>query len=343
MKVRLAQDEDRAAISKYMERMDTSSAYHDYRWMYVIRKSFGQRCFYLVCEMSGGKIGGILPLVHLKSLWFGNLMVSMPYFNYGGVCADGGSIQGALIDEALRMAEDLGAAHIEFRQESPLNNGFPVKRTKVSMRLPLPRSAEALWNSFPSKLRSQIRKPQREGLTARISRDEGLDGFYEIFSRNMRDLGTPVYPKRFFRNILDHFSENTWICTVYSGNIPMASGFLIGFKNRMEIPWASSIRKHNRLNPNMLLYWACLQFACEKGFEIFDFGRSTVGEGTYRFKEQWGAVQCPLNWHYWLPDGGPLPEINPANPKYRLAIGIWKKLPVSLTKVLGPRIVRNIP
>jgi FemAB-related protein (PEP-CTERM system-associated) len=180
-------------------------------------------------------------------------------------------------------------------------------------------------------------------MTVRIARYEELDNFYKVYSINMRDLGTPVYPRQFFRNILDHFPENSWICTVSIGTTPVASGFLLGFKEKLEIPWASSIREYNRLGPNMLLYWSCLEFACIHGFHVFDFGRSTVGEGTHRFKEQWGAVQHPMFWHYWMAEEGDMPEINPSNPKYRLAIGMWKKLPVSLTNLLGPRIVRNIP
>jgi FemAB-related protein (PEP-CTERM system-associated) len=159
----------------------------------------------------------------------------------------------------------------------------------------------------------------------------------------MRDLGTPVYPKRFFRAILDRFPDCTWIVTIYGQGGPMASGFLASFKDRVEIPWGASLHKFNALSPNMLLYWSCLEFACSQGFRVFDFGRSTVGEGTYRFKEQWGAEPSPMNWHYWMADAGTLPEINPRNPKYRLAIAMWKKLPVPLTKLLGPSIVRNIP
>ena len=232
---------------------------------------------------------------------------------------------------------------MEFRQELPLGNGFPVKTSKVSMRLEIPKSEKDLWASFPSKLRSQIRKPQKEGMTVRIARHEELENFYRIFSINMRDLGTPVYPKHFFRNILDHFPDNSWICTVSTGTIPVASGFLVGFKGNLEIPWASSIRGYNRLGPNMLLYWSCLEFACNRGFRIFDFGRSTVGESTYRFKEQWGAVSHTMYWHYWMTNEGPIPEINPQNRKYRFAIGMWKKLPVPVTRLFGPRIVRNIP
>ena len=343
MKARIAEQKDVLDIDRFVKNNCMSSLYHDYRWITVIEKSFGHKCFYLVSEDSNGHINGTLPLVHLTSLFFGNFLVSMPYFNYGGVCADNYPARNLLIDEAIRTAKRLGASHIEFRQELPLGNGFPVKTLKVSMRLELPESGEDLWTSFPSKLRSQIRRPQKEGMTVRIARHEELDNFYRIFSINMRDLGTPVYPKYFFGNILDHFHESSWICTVSAGTTPVASGFLLGFKEKLEIPWASSIRAYNRLGPNMLLYWSCLEFACNRVFRVFDFGRSTVGENTHRFKEQWGAVQHPMFWHYWMSKEGPMPEINPRNPKYRFAIGMWKKLPVPITRVFGPRIVRNLP
>jgi len=159
----------------------------------------------------------------------------------------------------------------------------------------------------------------------------------------MRDLGSPVLPKSFFRHILAKFPESTWIVTVVRGGKPVASGFLAGFKNRIEIPWASSLRTYNQLGTNMLLYWSCLSFACERGFTVFDFGRSTRGGGTYRFKEQWGAKPLPLYWHYWVRPGIPVPDITNKNPKYRLAIDLWKRLPLPVTRVLGPRIVKNIP
>ena len=180
-------------------------------------------------------------------------------------------------------------------------------------------------------------------MVARIGRLEELDNFYAVFSRNMRYLGTPVYPKHFFRNILEGFPEKTWICSVSMGNTPVAAGFLAGFKDRLEIPWASSLRDYNRMSPNMLLYWSCLKFACEKGFTTFDFGRSTKEESTYKFKEQWGATPSPMVWSYWVRDGAKVPDITPRNRKYHLAIGIWKKLPLPVTRMLGPRIIKNIP
>jgi len=343
MNVKIANIEDSKRIDSYIQESAFSSLYHKYSWCVVIEKSFGHKCYYLLCQEGNGKPVGVLPLVHMKSMIFGNMLVSMPFFNYGGVCADDDVHRDLLIQEAIRIAKDLDADHIEFRQENRLTSGFPVKTHKVSMRLSLPVSIDTLWKAFPSKLRSQIKRSQKEGMVVRTGRHEELDNFYKVFSLCMRNLGTPVYPKHFFRNILDHFPDSTRICSVYLGDKPVASGFLAGFKNRLEIPWASSDPRYNRFSPNMLLYWNCLNIACEKGFTEFDFGRSTVGEGTYRFKEQWGAVPSQLHWYYWLRNGGTLPEITPRNKKYDLAIAIWKKLPVPITRTLGPHIIKNIP
>ena len=343
MNIKMAEIQDHERIENYVERAATSSLYHNPDWGTVIEKSFGHKYYCLICEEENGFVRGILPFVHMKSRLFGNNVVSLPYLNYGGVCADDDIMEGLLIEKSVEMTNELGANHMELRQEKRLGNGFPVKTSKVSMRLDLPRSAEDLWKSFSSKLRSQIRVPQKAGLTTRIGRLEELESFYHVFSINMRHLGTPVYPKRFFQNILEIFPESTWICSVYSGKLPVASGFLAGGKKMLEIPWASSIRKHNKLSPNMLLYWTCLSFACERGYSVFDFGRSTVGESTYRFKEQWGAKPVQLHWHYWLRQDGEMPDITPRNPKYKLAVELWKKLPVTVTRVLGPHIIKNIP
>jgi serine/alanine adding enzyme len=341
--VRIAAVEDMKRVERFVMNSKWANLYHDCRWGAVIEKCFRHKYRLLISESSGGAISGILPLVHMRSWGFGNFIVSMPYFNYGGVCADDEQSKCLLVEEAIRLAKELAAKHIEFRQETSLNHGFKEKTLKVSMRLAFPPTSDDLWKSFPSKLRSQIRVPQKGGLQSRIGRLEELDGFYDVFSRNMRHLGTPVYPKRFFREILEAFPDSTWICSVYLGSAVVASGFLAGFKGMLEIPWASSLRSSNRLSPNMLLYWECLRFGCDNGYASFDFGRSTRGESTYKFKEQWGAKESPMVWSYWTEGGGNLPDISPRNRKYQLAIALWKRLPVPVTKVIGPRIVRNIP
>ena len=285
----------------------------------------------------------MLPLVFMQSPLFGRFLTSMPFFNYGGVLADNVDARAVLLEAAAEKAQGLHATHIELRQVEPLDIEWPVRSHKVSMRLELPQRYEELLKAFPSKLRSQIRRGEKDGMAVKLGGMELLDDFYRVFSRNMRDLGTPVYGKEFFGEILQVFSKDARICMVHLSDRPVAAGFVYGFRHTLEIPWASSDRRYARLAPNMSLYNAVLQYACTAGYREFDFGRSTVNSGTYRFKEQWGAKPVPLYWHYWIGKGGALPELNPKNPKYRVAIAMWKKLPVSVTKVVGPSIVRNLP
>lgn len=336
-------DKDLDLWDRYVTASDSASCYHLSRWKNVIEESFGHKTFYLFSTDGDGNINGMLPLVMMRSFLFGNFMVSLPYFNYGGVCADTPEIAMGLIDDAVVLARREGSSHIELRHTCHLN-GLPEKKGKVSMRLELCGNPDELWARFPSKLRSQIRRAQKEGMVARFGRENELAAFYRVFSTNMRDLGTPVYGISFFRNILKTFPESSWICTIYDKeDRPVASGFLMEFKGMLEIPWASSLRDFNHLSPNMLLYWSVLSSACRRNISVFDFGRSTPGEGTYRFKEQWGAKPVQLYWHYWMRDGRTLPELNPKNPKYSLAMQIWKRLPVAITKVIGPTIVKNLP
>jgi FemAB-related protein (PEP-CTERM system-associated) len=328
---------------EYANRVAGGTAYHLYGWRHVIESTFEHKTCYIAARSDSGSVIGILPLAQLKSRAFGNMLVSLPFFNYGGICADSAEVRDALLEAAIRMAADEKVDFLELRHDEDWCQGLPKKTSKVTMRLALPPSSDDLWKSFPSKLRSQIQKARKEGLTALVGREEQLDAFYDVFSANMRDLGTPVYSKSFFRNILHRFPEQTWISTVYLREQPIASGFLVGFKDRLEIPWASAARAFNRLNPNMLLYWSCLEFACRSGYGVFDFGRSTPGEGTFRFKQQWGAQPIPLFWSYWIRNGGAIPQVNPKNPKYRMAIAIWRQLPLGITRGLGPRIVKYIP
>jgi FemAB-related protein (PEP-CTERM system-associated) len=337
---------DDARWDAYANRAAGSTLYHLYGWRLVIEQTFGHRTDYLCAVDDSSAVIGILPLVQLHSRMFGNMLVSLPFFNYGGICGESDEVRAALLAAAIGLATERRADFIEIRHEDNSQRwqeGLPTKTAKVSMRLELPTLADDLWKALGSKLRSQVQRPRKEGMTAIVGGEELLDDFYAVFSSNMRDLGTPVYPKRFFRNILRQFPGRTWIAGVYSGKRAVASGLLAGFKDRLEIPWASSLREFNRSSPNMLLYWSALEFACTQGYRIFDFGRSTPDEGTYRFKAQWGARPHPLYWYYWLPEGRQMPQVNPANPKYRAAIAVWQHLPVGLTRLIGPGIVKYIP
>ncbi|MBI5136397.1 MAG: FemAB family PEP-CTERM system-associated protein [Nitrospirae bacterium] len=324
----------------YVDRHPDASAYHRWAWGEVIRRAFGHSTPYLAARR-GGALCGVLPLCVIDSRLFGHYAVSLPFFNYGGVLADDPEAEAALLDHAVALARREGASHLELRMTRPVA-GWPDKTGKVGLYLALPDDPDALWNGFKPKLRSQIRRPEKAGMTTRVGGAGLLDDFYRVFSRNMRDLGTPVYARKLFATILEQVPESR-IAVVDHGGRAVGAGFLVGYRGRLEIPWASTIRDFNHLSPNMLLYWTVLKWACENGYREFDFGRSTEGQGTYRFKCQWGALPRPFHWCYWLADGGDLPEINPDNPRYRLPILVWKRLPLCVAERIGPAIVRNLP
>ena len=328
--------------NRYVESNPAASIYHRSEWKELIRKTFGHSGHYFAARNSDGQIIGILPLTRLSSRLFGDFMVSMPYFNYGGAIADHPQIERQLMQAAAEHAAGLVVSHIEYRDDIP-RDSLPARTDKVNMILPLPDSHDALWQTFTPKLRAQIRRPQREKVQVLQGGEEYLKDFYTVFTRNMRDLGTPVYAKSFFQHILNSFPDASRLMVIRLDNKPVAAGFLIGHRDTLEIPWASTIRDVNHLSMNMLLYWEVLKYAIDNKFRLFDFGRSSKDAGTYRFKRQWGARPRQLYWHYWLKQGSALPALNPANPKYALAIRIWKKMPLSMTTRLGPLIVKNLP
>ena|SRR5438876_83974 len=333
---------DSAQWDDYAQSHPGSTIYHLSGWRRVIEETFGHRTFYLLALGQGQPVG-ILPLVLMESRIFGCFLTSLPFFNYGGVVANSAAVERALVDEAIAIADREEVQHLELRHSEEKALGLVTRAHKLSLRLDLPKQASDLWAGFKAKLRSQILRPQKEGLTARIGGIEELDNFYRVFSTNMRDLGTPVYPKRFFRAILREFPDKTRICATFLRDRPVAAGFLVSFRRELEIPWASSLRRYNPLSPNMLLYWTVLSYACQSGHERFDFGRSTPGGSTYRFKEQWGARPFSLYWQYWLKEGISLPDLSPENPKYQTAIRAWRRLPVRVANLFGPGIIKYVP
>lgn len=336
-------DDARADWQVYVDAHPGASLYHHPAFQDVIEEGTGNDTAYFLARRSGRPVG-VLPLGHLNSALFGNSFVSIPYFNYAGVLADDDDARDALLDAAAAHAREAGAAHVELRQLGPLEGlDWPAKDRKAEMMRALPETPEALWKSFKPKLRAQIRRPKKEGIYCRMGGLDLLDDFYRVFARNMRDLGTPVYGLGFFRAFLAHNADRARVAVCYLSGRPVGAGIVVGWRDILEIPWASTLREHNRLAPNMLLYWTVLSYAIEHGYRRFDFGRSTVGEGTYKFKLQWGAEPHPLHWYYWLRDGGDLPEVNPDNPKYALVIKTWQRMPVALTRVIGPHLVKHLP
>ncbi|MDK8464251.1 FemAB family XrtA/PEP-CTERM system-associated protein [Marinobacter sp. SS13-12] len=331
------------AVEAYLADHPAASIWHRPAVSTFIENTYGHSARYFCAFDENGSVVGVLPLVQLNSRLFGNFLVAMPYFNYGGLLANNRDIALDLIAQADRWREEVNATHLELRfcQDNAL--GLPQKTDKVTFWLPLPENTDELWDSFQPKVRAQIRRGQREMSEFTIGGPELLDEFYRVFSVNMRDLGTPVYGKVFFANLLKALEGQAWLVVARIDGQAVGCAFLTGYHGRMEIPWASTLRRYNHTSINMSMYWKILEFAVQRGLQVFDFGRCSRDAGTYRFKQQWGAQPLKLYWDYVLPDGEKLPALNPNNPKFRLLIAVWQRMPVVLTNLLGPHIVKGLP
>jgi len=372
-KIKCAGALDRDIWDSYVGNHPDASLFHRFGWREVIHRTYAHATYYLMASdeepdaaapragearRSVESVRGVLPLVHLKHGIFGNCLVSLPFVDSGGILASCRKAEEILLSEAIKIGRATGAIRIELRHERPLVScnelsalcsdtsqdplQIATRSDKVRMLLNLPDSSEMLLKSFKSKLRSQIAKPLKEGLTSRTGGVELLEDFYKVFLVNMRDLGSPVHSIKLMRHVLSEFSESSKIIVIYKAKEAVAAALVVGFEKMLRNPWASSLRKYASLSPNMLLYLRVLEYACDNGYQVFDFGRSSAGEGTYKFKEQWGAVPAPLYWDYIFLDGK-LPNLEGSEKeRFEKATRYWQKLPLVVTRVIGPSIRKHI-
>lgn len=318
--------------------------FHLHGWREIVGRALGHECVYLIARDNGGRAVGVLPLVRVRSLVFGHFLVSMPFVNQGGPIGSEEACR-ALVAEASRIANTDRVKLLELRSRTPLPSDLPVSHRKVTVVLDMPRDADTLMKSFPAKVRSQVKRPKKDGVVVRIGRDQ-VSAFYSVFARHMRDLGTPVMPRAFFDAIVRVFPDDVRVAVAYLNDAPIAGGLGLLSNGEFEITWASSLRSHSAMSPNMLVYWEMMAATIQSGARIFNFGRCTRGSGTYRFKMQWGGREEAL-WWYQLARGVGAGENaatpSPDRPGFALAARLWRRLPLSLANALGPSIVRFIP
>lgn len=338
---------DACSWDRYVRSHPDSSHWHLYGWRRVIEETYGHRTHYLAAirEDKGRTIEGVLPLIQLRHPLTGNRLLSMPYADTGGIVADNPAVETCLLKEAVRIGKKLNAGSLELRQAVPLaclgenrlhgSLTCTTRTHKMSLKIELKEGPEQLRGSFKSKLRSQIRKAEKNGLQTEVGGKSLLDEFYAVFARNMRDLGSPVHSRVLFEKVLEEFKGGVAIVIVRQGRKPLAGGFTLAYRDTVLNPWASSLKESRHLASNMLLYWAMLEYACKGNFRRFDFGRSSPGTGACRFKQQWGAKISPLFWHNISLNGKP-------PPCETLTFKLWKKLPVPVASLLGPPFRKHI-
>lgn len=352
--ITLAETSDKDSWDAYVLKHPQGLAYQLFAWKEAVESAYGFKGMYLISR-TGNRITGVLPLIRIGLPLHPGDLVSLPYCDAGGPLADSPSIETRLISKALAIAGTFGIRTTLIRSSKPMGSFDPettLNKTKVRLLLKLPENSEDLMSSFKSKLRSQVKKPLKDGLRVHIGGFELLHEFYPLFAENMRDLGSPVHSREWFRQILCRFKNKAHLFIVkMSDQTPAAGGILLCHPHVVSVPWASSLKRFNQWNPNMMLYWSFLKFATDNHYPIFDFGRSTPDEGTFAFKKQWGAKPESLHWADFKSVGkGYRHDVKPVastfppdiSNKRELAESIIMKMPIAVFKVFGNMTRRYI-
>jgi len=335
------------AWDRFVEQHPAATVAHLSGWGRIAASVYGHTPVYLMA-MDDGEPVGVLPLVSMRSRIFGRRLVSMPFLDYGGVLATEGAaapgvIEQALVDEAMVVAGETGAASLSLRQFQPVPLPHPTANERVTMLLPLT-TADAMWKALPSERRNRVRKGEKSGLTAAWCGREALEDFYGVFAVNMRDLGSPVHSRAFFRHVLDELPGTARVLVVRDRDgRAVGAAVCLFFRDTVMMSWVSSLREAFALCPNFVLYWEVIRSACEQGYRTFDLGRSFRNAGTLEFKRQWGAQSHTLPWIFIDSTPGAAPSVERDTSRFATLISAWKRLPVPAANLIGPWIRGQVP
>jgi len=335
-------DADASAWDAFLGEVSEASFYHLFAWKGINERSFGHRCFYLAA-VEGDRFVGVFPIVYVRSLIFGRIMCSMPFVNFGGPCATGEEAERALLREAESIVHGHGADYLEIRGTRKVAADLPVSEHKVSMTIDLHPDPGVIWDAFEKKHRKEIRHAYKQDLRVEHGGAEYLDMFFDILSESWKGLGTPLYDKSYFRNIFSAFPDSVRIFVVYRGDFPISAAINGYYRRCAEGMWLGNRPDSRGLHPGYVHYWEMIKYGCETGFEKFHLGRSTVDSGGEFFKRKWNAYPTQLYWQYILGKRKEIPRLNVDNPKYRLAIDAWKRMPGAVTRSIGPFLSKSIP
>ena len=359
--IRFYQDSDKSNWDSYVLSHSQGTFFHLTGWKRVVEKTFGHKSYYLLAVMdqhstlaihnsqftiqhSDFKVVGLLPLFSIKSLLFGKSLVSLPFAAYGGALADTPEIASQLINKAQEITQSKRLQYLELRNRNGGNPDLLTKDLYFAFRREILGDLESNLNAIPRKSRRMVRVGEKAGLAIEFGHEELLPVFYEIFAKTYHRLGSPVFPISLFKNLLSEFKEKANVLVVKSAEgIPLSGVFTFFYKEEVLPYYAGSFPEYRHLAPNDYMYWELMKFSWEKGYKLFDFGRSKVDTGSYDFKRHWGFEPEPLQYQYYLNGTKEIPNLSPANPKYQKKIQMWQKLPFWATKMIGPRIVKYIP
>ena len=331
-----------AKWDRYVRQTPGATFFHQLGWRWLVERTFGHRAHYLLARQ-GERITGVLPMFELKSRLFGHSLVSIPFAIGGGIVANDSSTERLLLDQACRLAEDRGVDYLELRSETPVSDDLLTKDLYVTFRADLAEGEEALLKRMDRKRRQMMTYVSKAGFEHRVAGLEELPLFYDLFCQSMRHHGTPVYPRLFLREILDRHPADTNLFFVLHEGRPVAGVLNLMWHDVIMPFYAGADRDRRPRGVDDYLYLSIMRWGREHGFRTFDFGRSKRGTGAHAFKARWGMEEVPLAYQYHLVKARELPNVSPANPKYQALIKVWQRLPLPVTRLVGPRIIRSIP
>jgi len=326
----------------YLRGRPQASFYHLAAWRHINKQALGHDSVHLAVKR-GGDVQGVLPLVRVKSRVFGDILCSQPFVNFGGPIVNDEAALHSLLAAAANHLTAIKADYVELRSAHELSCDWPVSLRKISMTLQLDADPENLWKNFSSKHRNNVRRVQKQGLRVVGGGKELLQEFYAVMEASWASLGTPLYSFSYFAAIVEAFGDAIRIFICYKDDTAIAAAFNGHFGDTVEGMWAGGVPEHRDLQANYVLYWEMMRDACVRGFKRYHLGRSSTDSGGEQFKKKWNAETQQLYWYFKRRDGGPLPELNVNNPKYKLAIAAWQRMPLAMTRVIGPPLARLIP
>lgn len=330
------------AWEKYVNDTPHATYFHRHEWKDIIEESFGHKTRYLMLA-ENGKVRGILPLVHVKSPLFGSILCSMPFLNYGGICADDEMAEDMLLKKAQLILKETGGDYLELRQVKKVAADLPHKLSKISLSVELSPDPETVWNKFDRKHRSNIRRSEKNGFEIKFGGKELMPEFYSLMMKGWKEHGTPFYSYKFFSNLAGRLGDSIGIYMISHGGMPIATAMNGYFRDTVEGLWLTQLHEYSKLQAGYVLYWEMIRRSCEMGFRTFNLGRSSADSGGELFKKKWNASPRQLYWEYLLNKRKRLPELNVDNPRYQLAMKVWRKLPAGITNAIGPHIAKQIP
>jgi FemAB-related protein (PEP-CTERM system-associated) len=317
------------------------SPFHLLAWKRAVESTFGHRPYYLIAVRGGG-LEGVLPLFEVRGLLGGRGLISVPYGVYGGICATTALARSALVEAARDLARRTGARYVELRHRAGQQVDLPSKRLYVTFSRPIFQSEEENLSAIPRKQRRMTRQGGKHGLQAELGISH-LDAFWNVYAHSVHSLGSPVFPRRLFHAIAREFGKDCELLTVWRNRQLLAGVLSLVYEDQVLPYYGGARRDAAKYSVNDFMYWELMCHAAKAGRRTFDFGRSREGTGAYQFKRHWGFEPTALPYQYILLDNGQLPNVSPSNPKVRLAVEVWKRLPLPLTKLVGPRLTRYLP